>query len=324
MSDAQAAPVPVAAALRVSEQGDGVRNLYDRGLTWVSVDPLADAASTIEFAVRRLPGLGLISGSLHGIRHDHTRRRAGDANDDFSIHLNLSGCSIVTGRNREITLHDGDAVLLNYAEARVITRPEHVRYAIARIPRGVLAPLVRNIDDAVMRPIPCGAGALGLLTNYVGALIDDPALEAADLRRLFVTQLCDLVAVTIGATRDAAAAAEGRGLRAARLRAIKDDIETHLAQDDLSPLAVARRQGISDSYIRKLFEGEATSFSAYVLGRRLARAQRMLSDPGRADRSIASIAFAAGFGDLSYFNRTFRRTFGATPSELREAAHRQA
>jgi AraC-like DNA-binding protein len=322
MSDAQAAFPPLAA--RVREQGDGVRRLHERGLTWVSIDPLADAASTIEFAVRRLPGLGLIAGELYGIRHDHTRRRAGDANDDFSIHLNLSGRSIVTGRNREITLADGDAVLLNYGEARVITRPEHVRYAIARIPRAALAPLVRDIDDAVMRPIPCGSGALSLLTSYVGALIDDPALEAADMRRLFVTQLCDLVAVTIGATRDADAAAEGRGLRAARLRAIKDDIETHLARDDLSPLVVARRQRISDSYIRKLFEGEGTSFSAYVLGRRLARAHRMLSDPRRADRSIASIAFAAGFGDLSYFNRTFRRTFGATPSELREAAHRQA
>ncbi len=323
MGDAQAAP-PLAAAVRVREGGEGVRNLHERGLTWVSVDPLAGASSTIAFALRRLPGLGLISGKLHGIRHDHTRRRVGEANDDFSIHLNLSGRSIVSGRNREITLADGDAVLLNYAEARVITRPEHVRYAIARIPRETLAPLVRNIDDAVMRPIPSGAGALGLLTNYVGALIDDPALEAPGMRRLFVAQLCDLVAVTIGATREAAAAAEGRGLRVARLRAIKEDIETHLAHDDLSPAAVAQRQNISDSYIRKLFESEGTSFSTFVLGRRLARAHRMLGDRRWADQSIASIAFAAGFGDLSYFNRTFRRAYGATPSELRDAAQGSA
>ena len=321
MSDAQAACPPLAAdVVRVRERGEAVRALYDRGLTWVSVDPIAEGSSSIEFAVRRLPDLGLICGTLHGIRHDHTRRRAGDGNDDFSIHLNLSGRSIVTGRNREITLADGDAVLLNYAEARVITRPEHVRYAIARLPRAALAPLVRNIDDAVMRPIPCGAGALSLLTSYVGALIDDPALAAPGIRRLFVAQLCDLIAVTIGATQEASVAAEGRGLRAARLRAIKDDIEAHLAHDDLSPLVVARRQKISDSYIRKLFEADGTSFSAFVLGRRLAHAHRMLGDRRWADRSIASIAFAAGFGDLSYFNRTFRRAYGATPSDLREAA----
>jgi hypothetical protein len=69
-------------------------------------------------------------------------------------------------------------------------------------------------------------------------------------------QLCDLVAVSSGASRDAAAVAEGRGIRAARLRAIKTDIEANLALGDFSAEAAARRQNVSDSYIRKLFEGE--------------------------------------------------------------------
>src|SRR6185295_20086496 len=107
-------------------------------------------------------------------------------------------------------------------------------------------------------------------------------------------QLCDLVSVTLGATNDAAAAAQGRGVRAARLRAIKGDIEAHLTDADLSPLAVARRHRISDSYIRKLFEGEGTSFSEFVLARRLVRAYRMLTDRRLADRSIAMIAFESG------------------------------
>lgn len=41
-----------------------------------------------------------------------------------------------------------------------------------------------------------------------------------------------------------------------------------------------------------------------------------------ADRTIAAIALESGFGDVSYFNRTFRRTYGATPSEMREQALR--
>jgi AraC-like DNA-binding protein len=137
------------------------------------------------------------------------------------------------------------------------------------------------------------------------------------MRQLLVTQLCDLVAVTMGATRDAAAVAEGRGIRAARLRAIKADIEAHLALGDVSAASVARRQKVSDSYIRKLFEGEQTSFSEFVLGRRLLRVHRLLMDPRRVKQSIASLAFEAGFGDLSYFNRAFKRCYGATPSEIR-------
>ena len=137
------------------------------------------------------------------------------------------------------------------------------------------------------------------------------------MRQLIVAQLCDLVAVTMGATRDAAAIAEGRGIRVARLRAVKDDIEAHLADGDLTPVAVARRQRISDSYVRKLFESEGTSFSEFVLTRRLVRAHRMLTDRRWADRTIASIAFECGFGDLSYFNRTFKRLYSASPSDIR-------
>jgi len=158
---------------------------------------------------------------------------------------------------------------------------------------------------------------LNLLRGYADALFDDPVLSAPDVRQLLVTQLCDLVAVTIGATRDAAAVAEGRGVRAARLRAIKADIEAHLALGDVSAASVARRQNVSDSYIRKLFEGEGTSFSEFVLLRRLARAHRMLTDRRWADRGIAWIAFESGFGDLSYFNRTFKRCYGARPSDVR-------
>jgi len=300
----------------VQARGAAVRSLHERGLTWVSLDPIRDFACGADIAMRRLPGLGLQSGTVWGNRHRHTPEDVARGFDDFSIHINLSGLSVVVGRGREITLRDGDAVLFSYAETRTVTRPRPVEHCIVRLPRAQLYPLVPDIDDAVMRVIPRGTGALNLL-NYAGALIDDPAVASPQVRQLVVAQLCDLIAVTLGATTDAAAVAEGRGLRAARLRAVKNDIEAHLTDSELAPAAVARRQNISDSYIRKLFESEGTSFSEFVLTRRLARAYRMLIDRRWAERSIASIAFDTGFGDLSYFNRTFRRFYRATPSEIR-------
>ena len=176
--------------------------------------------------------------------------------------------------------------LLSYSVSRTISRPEPVDHRVIRLPRASLSPLVRNIDDAVLLSIPRGTGMLSLLRSYVDAVFDDPALAMPDMRRLVVAHLCDLVAVTLGATRDAAAVAEGRGVRAARLRAIKSDIEAHLAHGDLSPGAVAKRQQVSDSYIRKLFAGEGTSFSEYVLARRLVRAHRMLTDRRWADWTL--------------------------------------
>ena len=309
-------------AERVQAQDRDVESLHERGVTWVSFKPIPARSCSIDFALRKLPDLGLLSGTVQGVRHEHVRRDSGDGDDDFSFHLNLSGLSLVSGERGETTLRDGDAMLLSYSVSRTITRPDRVDHRVVRLPRAALNPLVHNIDAAVLCPVPRGTGMLRLLKSYVDAVFDDPALAIPQMRRLIVTQLCDLVAVTLGATRDAAAVAQGRGIRAARLRAIKDDIEAHLAGGNLSPGAVAKRQGISDSYIRKLFEGEGISFSQFVLGRRLERARRMLTEPRWVHRSIASIAFDAGFGDLSYFNRTFKRRYGSAPTDVRDAIER--
>lgn len=304
-------------AVQVRAKGDAVQSLHDRGVTWVTFRPMPEVAGDIDFRLRKHPDLGLLSGTIQGVRHEHARRDSGDGDDDFSFHINVRGLSHVSGRRGETTLRDGDAMLLSYSVSRTISRPDLVDHRVIRLPRTALSPLVREIDDFVLRPIPRGTGMLGLLQGYVDAVFDDPALERPEMRQLIVAQLCDLVAVTLGATRDAAALAEGRGIRAARLRAIKADVEAHLGHGDLSPGAVARRQKVSDSYIRKLFAREGTTFTDYVLARRLSRARRMLTDPRWDGRSIASIAFDVGFGDLAYFNRTFKRLHGATPSEVR-------
>ncbi|HLI99221.1 MAG TPA: helix-turn-helix transcriptional regulator [Bradyrhizobium sp.] len=62
---------------------------------------------------------------------------------------------------------------------------------------------------------------------------------------------------------------------------------------------------------------KGTTFTELALEERLLRAHRMLNDPLHAGRLISNIALAVGFGDISYFNRTFRRRFGYAPSETR-------
>jgi len=108
-------------------------------------------------------------------------------------------------------------------------------------------------------------------------------------------------------------------VRAARLAAIKADIERHITDGSLSVAALAARHHISERYLHKLFEDEELTYSRFVLDRRLALAYRKLRQPRSGGRTISSIAHDAGFGDLSYFNRTFRRRYGITPSDARRS-----
>jgi AraC-like DNA-binding protein len=136
--------------------------------------------------------------------------------------------------------------------------------------------------------------------------------------RLIATHVHDLAALVIGAANDAWQFANGRGGRAALLWALKTDIAAHASDPALSVGAVAARHGISARYVHKLFEPTGVTFSEFVLARRLANAHAALVDRRFDDRSITSIALRVGFGDLSYFNRTFRRRFGKTPSDVRK------
>jgi AraC-binding-like domain len=179
-------------AMQVQVQGGDVESLHERGVTWVSFKPIPGQVCGIDFALRKLPDLGLLSGTVRGVRHEHARRDSGDGDDDFSFHMNLSGLSLVAGERGETTLRDGDAMLLSYSVSRIISRPDLVDHRVIRLPRAVLSSLVRNIDDAVQCRIPRGTGMLRLLKSYVDAVFDDPALAVPQTRQLIVAQLCDL------------------------------------------------------------------------------------------------------------------------------------
>jgi len=114
-----------------------------------------------------------------------------------------------------------------------------------------------------------------------------------------------------------------RSVRAARLRAIKSDIADHLNDGSLTLAAIAQRHRVTSRYIHKLFAAEGTTFAHYILRQRLDYAYRFLRDQRYASRSITSIAYDAGFNDLSYFNRTFRRQYTATPSDIRNEANQK-
>jgi AraC-like DNA-binding protein len=218
---------------------------------------------------------------------------------------------------REITIGPGSAVVLSNSEPNSITFPSPWRILVLNIRRQVLRPLLHDFDTILKRPIPRQVEPLRLLSIYVQGLCSGPELSSPEVARLAVAHIYDLAALTMGATRDAEEIANGRGLCTARLHAIKADIAEKLVDQHLSVVSVALRQRVSPRYVQMLFEQEGTTFSQYVIGQRLLRAYRILTDLRFADRSITSVAFDAGFGDLSYFNRFFRRRFGGTPSEIR-------
>jgi AraC-like DNA-binding protein len=242
-----------------------------------------------------------------------------DGNDDVILYIQEAGRRMVSQLGREVTVGPGGGVLTSNADASTIMLAEAPRLVAVGLPRKLMMTLVPDLEDAFVRPLPPNRSILRLLLNYADVLDDEDTQRTPELQHMVGTHIHDLCALAIGATRDAAEIAMGRGLRAARLRAIKADIARNLRDGDVSIAALAVRHRVTARYIQRLFESEGTTLSRYVLGQRLAQVHRMLVDPHQAHRAISTIAYDVGFSDLSTFNREFRRLFGATPSDVRAA-----
>jgi AraC-like DNA-binding protein len=299
------------------------REVFGRQVFRLDVETPPDSHFVGDVTLRVLPGLSMLSGTVgRGVRTGRVRELLCDGIDDLLFTINLAGRMSASQRGIEAQLSPREAVLLSLDEVCATTRQLDGHGLGLRIPRAALAPLVTGLDDMMMRPIPQDAAALQLLTSYVGLLRTHQILNEPQAQRSIVGHIHDLVALTIGASRDAREIAAGRGVRAARLHAIKNDISQSLTRANLSLDEIGRRHGISPRYIRMLFAGEGTNFSEYVLHQRLTKAHRMLSDPRFVEHKVSAIAFECGFGDLSYFYQAFRRRYGGTPSDIRAQAAR--
>lgn len=94
-------------------------------------------------------------------------------------------------------------------------------------------------------------------------------------------------------------------------------IDAH-ADSNIDLDTTASAAGISSFHFLRLFSNVlGVTPHQYLVRSRLRHAARLLADDAR---SITSIAFDVGFGDLSNFVRTFHRAAGLSPRRFREAA----
>jgi AraC-like DNA-binding protein len=305
------------AELPESERIAMLHEHYARTVLKVEIEPAEAKRFKARIVSRRLLDLQMLSGTLSAARVTRTRAFVADGNDDLGLVVNWTGHVAVSARGREVVLGEGDGVLISSEDVTSCQRAGAGRSFSLRIPRAVLTSLVVDADDSVMRLISHKSQALRLLTGYAGMLMNGNVPAEPALQRLAAGHLHELMSLTLSPTLDAADMARGRGIQAARLREAKIYIISNCCRQDISVSAVAEHLGVTRRYLQRLFEGDGNTFSAFLLDERLKLAHRMLSEVRFVDRAIGSIAYDVGFGDLSYFNRCFRKLYGITPSGVR-------
>lgn len=290
-----------------------------RMLLRAQVEPLNNAPFQVDACLRALPGVHFGAGLWSAAA---TRRTKAIANADrrgFYILINTEG-PLQIRAFEETILDEGDAIFLSCAQEVSIVRNVAGRLTCARVDEvqfKTLVPDAASLNGLVIRR---GNEALRLLTTYLRDIDDKQSLLSAGMRHLVVAHIFNLLALTLNSTRDAARARQSESPGTLRLRAIKQYLTDHLVDQEMSVGRVAEANHLSARQIQRLFEAEDTTFSEYLLLKRLQTVHQTLIDARQVQRGISDIALANGFSDVSYFNRAFRNHYGASPTAIRRAA----
>jgi AraC-like DNA-binding protein len=145
----------------------------------------------------------------------------------------------------------------------------------------------------------------------IEALLGTPRLLAAGT---FVLSLAERVTETMSGAGRRKATRLGAG-EEKRISAAIQHLELN-SQSDLDLDTLASISCMSKYHFLRVFR-QVTGVTPYkyLLALRMRRAAVALQ---ASSVSISTIAFDAGFGDLSTFNHRFRETFGKTPSAFRQ------
>lgn len=201
----------------------------------------------------------------------------------------------------------------SYAEANALW--------VLKVPSTVLRARIRRPERLATLSFDAVKGAGGLFVDMIrNAALRVDELDA-NAREGAGRHLVDMLALAIeGDGR--ALGSNSSTVRKAHLQRIEHYVRTHLPQPLLSPAMVAEACGISLRYLHDVFEDTGESVAGWIREQRLLICKDALTDPTDR-RSIAEIAFAAGYRDQAQFSRHYRARFACTPSDTRSTILRQ-
>ncbi|MFT3777159.1 MAG: helix-turn-helix transcriptional regulator [Ottowia sp.] len=315
--------------LPARHKASALRELLGRELMRVDLLPADADARPIEAFRYDAAVSTLGSGTAYAhVRHTpvHYRRTAElmhDGLDDLFLTTTHSrGGYVLRHRQGDIAVPSGSIALLSKARLHDGITPWGGTSTCIQVPRAALARLLPRLEEAplhVFTPGTPGADSAALALAYAGLLTSQGTLAGAPLASA-VAHLHELIAGAIAPRWAAGQPPGGEAQRAPLLALVQQSIRARLEWPGLDLAHVARLHHTTPRQLQRLFASQGTCFTDFLAEARMQRARALLASPAQRHRRVLDIALDCGFDNLSAFGRAFRRRFGITPGDARQAA----
>ncbi len=281
------------------------------GRDWVTGNVVKGQRCGIEFAAVGLD-VQRVGRSSKAIRRDQ--------GENFFLIMQERGSAVMAQEGRAAVLNPGDMVLIDSAKpSEFIFSGSYSQQLSLHLPRVEMNRRFASMTTAgvaISARDPIGRAMHAVLAKMFMKADHDDAFSY--LGEAFLSLLGAALAERAAAPIQAAS---GRNQTQEQLlTAAFDRIDKCFNDPEFSVSELAGVLGISPRHLQRLFQLIDETPTERLLARRLdfARTRLLQRVMGWERGAVSAIAYESGFNDLSYFNRAFRKRFGAAPGHYEE------
>ncbi|WP_027522813.1 AraC family transcriptional regulator [Bradyrhizobium sp. Ec3.3] len=295
------------------------REEFCRSTLRVDVHPGNSGNIECTLQVSLVGGLALAAPGGSSARFSRTRELINDGYDDMCLLIATSGRVRIWHEGQSIELSESQMCLGDMSVLCGAHVSNEGESKSIRIPRSLLLTICPKAEDRMARVLGDQDPIREAIIRYHALATEVGPQTDAIGQHLIAQHMVDLIGLLLRTDADRTELANNRGHSAARLDLMRADAIANLSRGDLTIHSIAQKAGVSPRHAQRMFEQAGTTFTEFLLEQRLLLARRLLLDPRNGRRKVSDLAHSAGFVDISYFNRVFRRRFDATPSDMRRA-----
>jgi AraC-like DNA-binding protein len=289
----------------------------DLAAAFVQLEPRKIGEQPFRGAILRTDLAAIQISRVEATRHTVMRLRphiARSISDLCFVNLQLEGVGRYTQRGHQQICGPGDLAVVDTAEPFEIANCRNFSLFCFAVPRPLLPRHFAERPRLRLSATETGRALARTLAGHADLCLG--ARPQSGISAFGGEHVVDLISHAGEVLQDGAP--ERLGLPVL-LSMMLDHIDRHSQNPGLGAATLAAKFHCSQRYVHKLFAATDRSVGEHVNGARIIACTRNLLDPQQRHRTVAEIAFTAGFRDISHFNRLFKRSNGATPREFRRA-----
>ena len=291
----------------------------DLAAAFVRLEPSRIADLPFEGAISRVDAAPIQVSLVTATGHTVLRLAshiASSTDDLCFVNLQLEGLGRTTQRSHEQISTPGDLALADTTEPFEITNCHDFKLFCFAVPRRLLPIALLDRPRLNLSTTETGRALSRTLAGYADLCLGG---QLPNKSALIGTHVTELISCAPEILSDMSVE---RVHTPVLLSMMLDHIDRHSNDPQLGAATLAARFRCSERYVHRLFATTGRSVGEHLNEKRIAACTQRLLDRNSAHKTIAEIAFAAGFRDISHFNRLFKRCNGLAPREFRRAAAR--